>query len=97
LVLRISRTVNVKRLGGFPENSVRKRTQTESQSLVNGTHPVLPLFDTIEAVQLTALRYTLRKPHGLNLPRALKRVRRLQREFEKLRGALQSDLDALPR
>ena len=58
---------------------------------------VLPLFDAIEAVQLTALRYAIRKPHGLNLPRALKRVRRLQKELEKLRGALQSDLDALPR
>ena len=58
---------------------------------------VLPLFDAIEAVQLTALRYTIRKPHGLNLPRALKRVLRLQRELDKLRGALQSDLDAEPR
>ncbi len=58
---------------------------------------VLPLFDAIEAVQLTAIRYTLRRPHGLNLPGALKRVRRLQRELEKLRDALQSDLDALPR
>ena len=34
---------------------------------------VLPLFNAIEAVQLTALRYVIRKPHGLNLPRALKR------------------------
>jgi hypothetical protein len=58
---------------------------------------VLPLFDAIEQVQYTALRYTLRKPHGLNLPAALKRVRRLGREVEKLRAALQSDLDALPR
>ena len=58
---------------------------------------VLPLFDAIEAVQLSVLRYTIRKPHGMNLSRALKRVRRLQRELEKLRGALQSDLDALPR
>ena len=58
---------------------------------------VLPLFDAIEAVQLTALRYALRKPHRLNLLRALKRVRRLQKELKKLRGALQSDLDALLR
>jgi hypothetical protein len=71
--------------------------RTTEEHVALSLKEVLPLFDAIEAVQLTALRYTLRKPHGLNLPRALKRVRRLQRELEKLRGALQSDRDALPR
>jgi hypothetical protein len=71
--------------------------RTTEEPLALSLKDVLPLFDAIEAVQLSALRYTIRKPHGMNLSRALKRVRRLQRELEKLRGALQSDLDALPR
>ena len=58
---------------------------------------VLPLFEALEAVQYTAIRYTLRKPHALNLKAALRRVRRAERELQKLHDALETDYRALPR
>ena len=58
---------------------------------------VLPLFEALEAVQYTALRYTLRKPHGMNLKVALRRIRRAQRELQMLHDAIEKDYNALPR
>ena len=58
---------------------------------------VLPLFEALEAVQYTAIRYTLRKPHGMNLKAAIRRVRRAQRELQKLHDALEKDYKASPR